>query len=132
MWRSVVVVVPDQQPPELSRAVSAGLRGRCPNCGVGPLFDGFLKVRRSCPACGFDLSSADTGDGPAVFVILIAGAVVGIVILTVAIALNPPIWVQLALALPLSVVASLGLLRPFKGLLVALQFRNNAGEHKRS
>ena len=52
--------------------LASGLRGRCPNCGEGYLFDGFLKVARSCEACGYDFSKADSGDGPAVFVILIA------------------------------------------------------------
>ena len=85
-------------------------------------------MRSVCPACGFDLSSADSGDGPAVFVILIAGAIVGAITLIVAIALNPPIWVQLVLALGVTLVASLGLLRPFKGVLVALQFHFNAGQ----
>jgi len=54
----------------------AGAAGRCPNCGEGHLFEGFLKVSPRCEACGFDLAAADSGDGPAVFVILIAGFVV--------------------------------------------------------
>ena len=33
------------------------------------MFDGFLKVPPACEACGLDLAKADTGDGPAVFVI---------------------------------------------------------------
>ena len=128
MWRSAVVAGPDPNPQGLGRALVAGLSGRCPNCARGGLFEGFLKVRSVCPACGFDLSSADSGDGPAVFVILIAGAIVGAITLIVAIALNPPIWVQLVLALGVTLVASLGLLRPFKGVLVALQFHFNAGQ----
>ena len=56
--------------------VLAGLACRCPNCGEGPLFAGFLKVSPRCEACGLDLAKADSGDGPAVFVILIAGFVV--------------------------------------------------------
>ena len=51
----------------------AGLKGRCPNCGSGRLFSGFLKVAPACDHCGYDLAKADSGDGPAVFVILIAG-----------------------------------------------------------
>ena len=58
--------------------IAAGLAGRCPNCGEGPLFDGFLKSRPRCEACGFDLAAADSGDGPAVFVILIAGVIVAV------------------------------------------------------
>lgn len=130
MWRSAEVAEPDPTASGLTRAILAGLRGRCPNCARGPLFEGFLKVRRTCPDCGFDLSSADSGDGPAVFVILVAGAIVGAVTLGVAIALNPPIWVQLVLALGVTLGACLGLLRPFKGVLVALQFHFNAGQDR--
>ena len=51
--------------------VLAGVTCRCPNCGEGPLFQGFLTVAPQCEACGFDLRKADSGDGPAVFIILI-------------------------------------------------------------
>ena len=130
MWRSAAVAGPDPKPSGLAGALVAGLLGRCPSCQRGPLFEGFLKVRPACPDCGFDLSSADSGDGPAVFVILIAGAVVGAVTLIVAIALNPPIWVQLILALGVTTLTCLGLLRPFKGVLVALQFHFKAGDNR--
>ncbi len=53
--------------------VFAGLACRCPNCGRSPLFAGFLKLARGCPACGQDFSRFQSGDGPAVFVILIVG-----------------------------------------------------------
>ncbi|TIX74285.1 MAG: DUF983 domain-containing protein, partial [Mesorhizobium sp.] len=53
--------------------ISAGLHGRCPRCGKGPLFSGFLTVGKRCANCGLDYSYADAGDGPAVFVILIIG-----------------------------------------------------------
>ena len=53
-------------------ALSAGLRCRCPNCGEGPVFRGFLKFRDRCEACGADLTVADAGDGPAFFVMFAA------------------------------------------------------------
>ena len=106
--------------------VLAGLAGRCPNCGEGPLFDGFLKVSARCEACGFNLKKADSGDGPAVFVILIAGFVVCFAALFTEVALHPPVWVHLLLWLPLTAILCLALLRPFKGVLVALQFHHKA------
>ena len=106
----------------------AGLAARCPNCGKGTLFCGFLRVRPRCEACGFDLSAADSGDGPAVFVMLIAGTLVCFSALFVEVAVHPPIWVHLALWLPLTVILCLGLLRPFKGVMIALQFHNHASE----
>ena len=106
----------------------AGLRGRCPNCGEGHLFEGFLKVSPRCDACGFDLAKADSGDGPAVFVILIAGFVVAFSALITEVAVHPPIWVHLVLWLPATLVICLALLRPTKGLLLASQFKNKASE----
>ncbi len=106
--------------------ILAGLACRCPNCGEGSLFQGFLKVAPRCEACGFDLASADSGDGPAVFVILIGGGVVCFAALFTEVAFHPPIWVHLVLWLPLSAIVCLGLLRPFKGVLLALQFHNKA------
>ncbi len=106
----------------------AGLLGRCPNCGEGPLFEGFLRVSPRCEACGFDLAKADSGDGPAVFVILIAGFIVAFAALITELAFHPPIWVHLIVWLPATLVICLVLLRPTKGLLLAAQFKNKASE----
>jgi len=106
----------------------AGAAGRCPNCGEGQLFDGFLKVAPRCDACGYDLAKADSGDGPAVFVILIAGFLVAFAALFTEVAVHPPVWVHLVLWLPITVVVCLVLLRPMKGLMLAAQFMNKASE----
>ena len=108
----------------------AGLSGRCPNCGEGFLFEGFLKVAPTCEACGYDFSKADSGDGPAVFVILIAGFVVAFGALFTEFALHPPVWVHLVVWLPATLVISLGLMRPLKGAMLAAQFMNKASEHR--
>ena len=108
--------------------ILAGLAGRCPNCGRGRLFAGFLRVAERCGACGFDLKSADSGDGPAVFVMLVGGFAVVFAALFVEIAYRPPVWVHLAVFLPLAAIVCLALLRPFKGVLVALQFHHRAAE----
>ncbi|WP_152044996.1 DUF983 domain-containing protein [Aureimonas psammosilenae] len=106
----------------------AAMRGRCPRCGEGPLFDGFLKLRPSCSRCGLDYAFADAGDGPAAFVVLIVGVVVIGLALWVEISFSPPLWVHLLLWLPLSVILVLPLMRLFKGLLIGLQYRNRAAE----
>ena len=106
----------------------AGLAGRCPNCGDGALFDGFLKIAPRCEACGFDLARADSGDGPAVFVILIAGFIAAFGVLITEIVVRPPIWVHLVVWLPIAAILCLALLRPVKGLMVAAQFANQASE----
>lgn len=114
--------------PRRPNPILAGLASRCPHCGRGPLFGGFIKVADRCRACGFDLKAADSGDGPAVFIVLAVGCIVVFAALFVDIAYRPPIWVHLVLWLPLTVVLALGFLRPFKGVLVALQFHHRASE----
>ena len=87
-----------------------------------------LRVRDECATCGFDLRRVDTGDGPAVFVTLIAGTIAVFGMLFTEVAFHPPIWVHLVFWMPFTVVLCLGLLRPFKGVLVALQFHNKASQ----
>jgi uncharacterized protein (DUF983 family) len=106
----------------------AGAMGRCPNCGQGKLFKGFLQVAPVCQACGYDLSRADSGDGPAIFVIMIAGFLMAFGALFSLFAFHWPAWLALAFWLPMTVVVCLGLLRPMKGLLVAAQFTHKASQ----
>jgi len=108
--------------------VIAGLLGRCPRCGNGKLFDGFLEVRPACNACGLDYGFADAGDGPAIFVILLAGFVVVGSALVVEVLYEPPLWLHALLWLPLILLTTLLPLRALKGLLIALQYRNRAAE----
>jgi len=108
--------------------VSVGLRGRCPRCGEGALFDGLLTVKPECSACGLDYSFADAGDGPAVFVIMIIGFIVVGLALWLEVNYSPALWVHLLMWIPLSTVLTLGLLRALKGLMIALQYRNKAAE----
>ena len=44
-----------------------GIRGRCPRCGEGKLFRGFLKLASRCDVCGLNYGFADPADGPAFF-----------------------------------------------------------------
>jgi uncharacterized protein (DUF983 family) len=108
--------------------IRAGLLCRCPNCGQGPLYAGFLKVVDRCEACGFDYTRLNTGDGAAIFIMQIAGGIVVFGALFAMIAWNPPIWLLLLIALPLVAGLSIGLMRPGKGVMIALQMRNKAGQ----
>ncbi|XHB98590.1 DUF983 domain-containing protein [Nitratireductor sp. ac15] len=108
--------------------VSAGLGGRCPRCGEGWLFSGFLTVGRECHNCRLDYSFADAGDGPAVFVILIIGFLVVGLALWVEVSLGPALWVHFILWIPLALVLCLTALRLMKGLLISLQYRNRAAQ----
>lgn len=104
----------------------AGLTCTCPRCGNGRLFDGLVKVRPACSACGLDYSFADSGDGPAVFVILIIGFIVVGLALWAEVTFSPPLWLHFIIWIPLAVVLCLWLLRVLKAVLIALQYRNNA------
>ena len=117
-----------QQSNAAKSPLATGLAGRCPRCGKGRLFKGFLDLAPACAACGLDMRFADAGDGPAVFVTLFAGFIVLGLALWTEIKYEPPMWLHLVIFLPLALVVCLGLLRPLKGLLVALQYRNKAGQ----
>jgi len=106
--------------------------GRCPRCGTGRLFAGFLGLAPCCDACGLSYRFADAGDGPAVFVSFVAGALVCGGAVWVELAYQPPYWVHAALWLPLAVIIPVALLRPSKGLLIGLQYRNSAHEGERA
>lgn len=106
----------------------AGLRCRCPRCGEGKLFKGFLTLKPSCDVCGLDFAFADSGDGPAVFVILLSGALVVGLALGVEIAYQPPYWLHAVLWGPLILIVTLGPLRLIKSLLIALQYHHAASE----
>jgi uncharacterized protein (DUF983 family) len=112
----------------LRAAARRGLAGRCPRCGEGALFAGFLKVAPRCESCGQDFSFADSADGPAFFVMSFAGLVVVAAALVVEVLYQPPYWLHALLWIPLIVAMTLLPLRPVKGLLIALQFHHKAAE----
>ena len=118
-------------PPAASPGL-AGLRGRCPRCGRGRLFRGFIDVAARCDVCGLGYGFADAGDGPAFFVSFAALIVVVGLALLVDAAYEPPIWLLMLTLLPLVLLLCLGTLRPIKGLIIGLQYRNKAEQGRRA
>lgn len=116
-------------PPQSPYAT--GLSGHCPRCAQGKLFHGYIALNKECEICGLDFDFADSGDGPAVFVIMIAGFLIVGAALWAELTLAPPFWLHLVIFLPLTLAVCLGMLRPLKGLLIALQYRNRAAEGRR-
>lgn len=108
--------------------ISTGLRGRCPRCGQGRLFAGFLRLRPACDHCGLDFAFMDSGDGPAFFIMSAVGLVVVGLALWVEFTYEPPFWVHALLWVPLTLILSAVLMRPAKGLMVALQYHHRAEE----
>jgi uncharacterized protein (DUF983 family) len=119
------VWTPDAVVPEKRNvwtAMKRGLRGRCPNCGEGKLFRAFLKVDDHCLNCGQDFTHHRADDLPAYLVIVIVGHVLVPIILWIETDYAPAVWLQLAIYLPFTLVASLLLLQPVKGAVVGLQW----------
>ena len=114
--------------PGLTQIALRGLACKCPRCGRGKLYAGFLELRRRCEACGLDYAFIDAGDGPAIFIIMIAGAIVVACALIVEVKYQPPFWVHAVLWLPLILATTLLPLRSMKSLLIALQFHHKAAE----
>ncbi|AWJ84898.1 DUF983 domain-containing protein [Azospirillum sp. YIM DDC1] len=108
--------------------LTAGLRCACPRCGRGKLFDGYLTVNERCSVCNLNLARQDSGDGPAVFLIFILGFLVVPVALWVSMTVDWPLWLH---AIVWSIVVlglALGMLRPAKAYVVALQYRHRRNE----
>lgn len=112
------------------RPILAGLACRCPGCGNGPLYDGFLTLRPRCSSCDAALDRATPADGATTFVILIIGALGCLGIAVTEGALDWPIWLSCLVWLPLIAVLSVLALRPFKGAMVGAQFRAEAAGAK--
>jgi uncharacterized protein (DUF983 family) len=103
-------------------AMKRGFRGRCPRCGEGRLFCAFLKVANTCSACGLDFTPHRADDLPAYLVIVIVGHLVVPLSLIIETEYSPPVALQLAIYLPLTLILSLVLLQPVKGTVVGLQW----------
>jgi uncharacterized protein (DUF983 family) len=117
-----------RQQPAATSALAAGLKGRCPRCGDGALFRAGLALRDRCDRCGLSYTFADSGDGPAVFGVLILGFLVLGGALLVEFKAQPPLWVHALLWGVVTPLAGYFLLRILKATLIALQFKHKAGE----
>jgi uncharacterized protein (DUF983 family) len=87
-----------------------------------------LTVAESCSACGLDLGKADSADGPAVFVIFILGFLLVPLALLFEAMVEPPLWLHVVIWPPLILGGSLALLRPMKGVMIALQYHHKASD----
>jgi uncharacterized protein (DUF983 family) len=106
--------------------LSVALFNKCPRCGRGHLFKGIIAPTKQCERCGLDYSFIDTGDGPAIFVMLFMGFVVLGGALYVEFTFEPQWWVHALIWPPAILAVCLMTLRPLKGLLIALQYKNQA------
>jgi uncharacterized protein (DUF983 family) len=114
---------PDRPAPS---TLATALLCRCPRCGRGKLYDGLIAVAPRCAVCDLDLHAHDAGDGPAVFVVLLLGAVVVVLAVTVEFVFAPPLWVHAVLWTPIVLIGSIAMLRPLKAGFIALQYCHRA------
>ncbi len=115
-------VVEDLPPRPLARALLLGTLCRCPACGAGRLFERYLAVAPACGACGEALHHQRADDAPPYFSTFLVGHVVVALVLWVELAFAPPLWLHLAVWLPLTLLLVLLSLPPIKGALVAQQW----------
>lgn len=99
-----------------------GFLGRCPRCGKGPLFSGFLKLAHCCMICHADFSNIDPADGPAAFAVLIGGICAVGFAFWVETVYTPSFWVHGLVTLPISALLCIMWIRPIKGVMAAMQY----------
>lgn len=104
------------------RAGLRGLRHKCPSCGMGKLFSGYITVESRCSNCGLDFQHQRADDAPPYFAIFIAGHIVVPLLLVVEKLWAPPLWLHFAIWLPLTLVLVLWLLPRVKGATIGLQW----------
>ncbi|WP_417688927.1 DUF983 domain-containing protein [Roseibium sp.] len=103
-------------------AMLRGLFCRCPSCGNGKLFSGYLTSVHTCESCGEEIHHHRADDAPPYFTITVVGHIIIPALLALEVLYRPEVWVHLALWIPLTLILSLGMLRPIKGSLIGLQW----------
>ena len=112
--------------------IISGLTCRCPRCGKGPLYKGYLSLRESCPECGLDYGFADPADGPAFFVMIFACIPSAALAVWLEVAFSASLFTQFLVTGPFMLLTCIPPLRPIKGWLVASQYFYKAEEGKLS
>lgn len=113
---------PAETPRPLRPALLRGWRERCPRCGGGHLYDGYLKVRTSCEFCGEELSGHRADDAPSWLTIIVVGHLLAPLILTTYQLVDLPVWAHLALWPTIAMVAVIVLLPRLKGGIIGFQW----------
>lgn len=115
-------VAADPAPRATKAAIRRGFRRRCPNCGDAPLFEGYLRVRDRCAACGEDFHHHRADDGPAYLTILVVGHIMAPIILVAYDRFRPDPLVLATVLGTACVALSLWLLPRLKGVVVGIQW----------
>ena len=127
-WRPATAARSYETRPPLSAMTGRGLVNRCPACGRGRVFDGYLRVASSCGPCGAELGRIRADDAPPYFTILAVGHIIVPLLLWADRAWEPEMLTLSAIFLPLTLVLSLLFLRPIKGAMVGLMYGLDFGK----
>ena len=103
-------------------AMRRGFQGRCPKCGEGRLFRSFVKTVDRCEHCGEEIHHHRADDFPAYLDIVIVGHVLVPILLAVETEYAPPLWLSMTMWPAIALIATLALLQPIKGGVVAMQW----------
>lgn len=106
----------------VGKAIRRGLGRRCPNCGVGGAFSGYLKITNDCAHCNEPLGHIRADDFPPYITIVIVGHIVVPLLLIGERLYHPPTWLQLLVALPLTMALTLWMLPYIKGAVLGLMW----------
>jgi len=123
IWQPDRGQTPEPSLASVSTFLLRGAMAKCPNCGKGALFCGYLTPVETCLACAVDILEIRAEDAPPYFTMLIAGHIIVPLMLLLERARSPELWVHAAIFLPLTCVLVLGLLRPIKGATIGLMLR---------
>jgi uncharacterized protein (DUF983 family) len=106
--------------PDLLTGLRRGLCRRCPACGRGELFCGYLAVRPVCNVCGNDSEQYPSDDfAPYVTILLVLHIMVPLLVLADR-AWEMSVWLEGAIALPIFSFATLTLLPFAKGGVIGV------------
>ena len=119
---------PDPAPVAGPPPVGAALKGLCPRCGAPSLFAGLIAFAPRCGRCGLDFTAFNVGDGPAAFLTLILGTVIVALAVWLQLRFDPPLWVQMAVWIPVALALTILALRIAKAALIGAEYRNAARE----
>lgn len=106
--------------------LKTGLSCKCPNCKKGQLFTSSfsLSLNPQCQSCNLTLDQNDSADGPAVFLIFILGSLLVPLALWLNHIFTIPLWVHAILWTIITLTLTLGMLKPIKSYIIALQFKH--------
>ncbi len=120
-----------QDLPGLPVMMVRGGAGRCPICGQGRLYRGYLRLVACCACCAAPLGMVHADDAPPYFTIFITAHLIIAAVVLIDRQTDLPIWAMIAFFLPVTVMIAMLLLRPVKGATVGAMLRLGLiGEHR--